>query len=144
MSSNNNPSKDEEFKSRLTEMLKEFGNCPNALADFLINNNAFRGSFVNKTCQSGNLGQAKPARPPYFTDLEAMLEHQDTMLNKKPAEYIDMEGDVAESNTERDLRLYNQSLETLRTALTREDYDQAARVRDYMRLMQMEIPENIF
>lgn len=144
MSQSNNPAKDEEFKARLVEMLREFPNTPTALADYLISNNAFRGSFVNKVCQSGNLGASKPARPAYFTDLEAMLEHQDSLLKKKANEHFDMEGDVHESNDQRDIRLYNQSLDSLRQALGDEDYARAAGIRDYMVMMKMSIPENIF
>lgn len=139
--SNNAAANDEEFKSRLVELLKEFGNSPNALAEYLINQNAFRASFVTRVHESGNLGQDKSARPAYFTDLEALLEHQDNMMNPEAAPDAPV---VPETAEERETRLYAQTLDSLCAALAREDYDQAARVRDYMLLMKMEIPQNIF
>lgn len=127
--------------ARLVELLKEFGNTPNAIAEYLLAHGAFKQSFVNKVVNSANLGDAKKSRPPYFTDLESMLDYKDQLLSKEES-FVDMEGDVAETVQEREIRLGNMYLERLRDALAREDYLEAAKVRDFITFAGFKIPTN--
>jgi hypothetical protein len=143
--------REEEFKSRLIEYLSKFKDCPNMLADYLCNNDAFKNSFKSKLMKSSILNRESnnmrlgyheitndqaaketldKVNPRVFTSLDEMLDHYDEMLESHNAEDLKH---LPAAQKEDVIAMYYAQLDI---ALEKEKYKEAAKLRDFIRILE--------
>ncbi len=116
---------DKNYKNLLT-LLKIFKNRPNHLSRFLLENNALTEDFLSKIEESEKLSNVNPSKIGddnfYFSNISEMksyyaslVEDLDSLKSKKDVESLKMD-----------------LLEMINNALLDENYEEAARIRDFM------------
>lgn len=105
----------EEFKKNLVNFLKRFQNRPHHLAIFLIQNSALTELFIERIMKSSELEKPEPI----FNDISQMEEYYNSLIN---VDNIKNEAEVTE--------LLNKKLDTY---ILEEKFEEAAKLRDYMK-----------
>lgn len=116
---------DKNYKNLLT-LLKIFKNRPNHLSRFLLENNALTEDFLSKIEENEKLSNVNPSKIGddhfYFSNISEMksyyaslVEDLDNLKSKKDEESLKMD-----------------LLEMINIALLEENYEEAARIRDFM------------
>jgi hypothetical protein len=130
-SSKNN--KDNKLYKNLVIFLKIFRNRPNHLAKYLIDNLALDDNFIESISNSEKLNKIDPNEPysyfsdsvkietPYFSNFEEMNEYYNEMMIQDLKLLQDPEKIKEEIN------------QKLSESIENEEYEEAARIRDYMR-----------
>lgn len=112
----------------LLTILKMFQNRPHHLAEFLVDNNAFTKNFLDKISNSEKVSDI-------FKDgIKEDNMHFNTILEmgKYYSSLIDDFGDSKEYKSKDQLEIeFNKNL---KISIDKEDYEEAARIRDYMKL----------
>lgn len=129
----NNENKDDKLYKNLVIFLKIFRNRPNHLAKYLIDNLALDGNFMESISNSEKLNKIDPNEPysyfsdsvkietPYFSNFEEMNEYYNEMMIQDLKLLQDPEKIKEEIN------------QKLSESIDNEEYEEAARIRDYMR-----------
>jgi hypothetical protein len=106
--------KNEEFYKNLSSLLKIFNNRPNHLGKFLIENDAFNKTFIENIIKSNNLSKLKnfDHKSLLFNDYEEMDEFFSNLINVNDNE--------------------NELNEKLFSYIQNEEFEKAAKLRDYM------------
>jgi excinuclease UvrABC helicase subunit UvrB len=111
--------------SNLINLLKLFQDRPNHLANFLIENDAFSDSFIKKLNDSDKLSELSEN----LTDKDVYFSSIDEM-NKFYKLLIDDLESIKKTKTKKELMIeLNQKVQD---AINNEDYEEAARIRDYI------------
>lgn len=123
----------ENLYRNLVILLKIFKNRPNHLAKYLIDNMAFTDSFIENLINSDKLNKMKPNETqsyfsesvnldtPYFANYEQMNEYYNDMMIQDIKQLQDPSKIEGELN------------EKLDSFLEEEKYEEAAKLRDYMK-----------
>ncbi len=113
----------------LTILLKIFKNRPNHLSKYLIENNAFNKEFVKKILDSDKLNKFSED-PNNQLNFDSILEEEYfTTFEEVDSFCID----ILEKSSSKDLKEIEDEWNLkLITHLQNEEYEQAAKVRDYM------------
>ena len=112
----------------LLTILKMFQNRPHHLAEFLVDNNAFTKGFLDKISNSEKISDI------FKNGISDDNMHFNTILEmgKYYSSLIDDFGNSKEDKSKDQLETeFNRSL---RMSIDKEDYEEAARIRDYMKL----------
>jgi len=113
---------DKESNKNLLMVLKLFKNRPNHLAKFLIDNGAICSDFLEKIENSEKLSKLSKFDM-HFNSISEMNEYYNSLL-------VDLE-DIKEKKTKKELEFeFNLRL---KIALQNENYEEASRIRDYMK-----------
>jgi hypothetical protein len=130
---NNESNKDDNLYKNLVIFLKIFRNRPNHLAKYLIDNLALDDNFMESISNSEKLNKIDPNEPhsyfsdsvkietPYFSNFEEMNEYYNEMMIQDLKLLQDPEKIKEEIN------------QKLSESIDNEEYEEAARIRDYMR-----------
>ena len=130
---NNESNKDDNLYKNLVIFLKIFRNRPNHLAKYLIDNLALDDNFIESISNSEKLNKIDPNEPysyfsdsvkietPYFSNFEEMNEYYNEMMIQDLKLLQDPEKIKEEIN------------QKLSESIENEEYEEAARIRDYMR-----------
>jgi hypothetical protein len=117
----------EDIYRNLVILLKMFKNRPYHLAKYLLENSALTEEFIESVCRSGKLpelksegeGSSKNLPVIYFADISSMNEYYESLFEEK------------RTRTPEEIEDYlNEKLDRF---LIEEKYEEAARLRDYMR-----------
>jgi hypothetical protein len=117
----------EDIYKNLVILLKMFKNRPYHLAKYLIENSALTEEFIESVTRSGKLpelkseegGSSKNLPVIYFADISSMNEYYESLFEEK------------RTRTPDEIEEYlNEKLDRF---LIEEKYEEAARLRDYMR-----------
>jgi excinuclease UvrABC helicase subunit UvrB len=111
--------------SNLINLLKLFQDRPNHLANFLIENDAFSDSFIKKLNDSDKLSELSENltdKDVYFSSIDEMNRFYKLLID-------DLES-IKKTKTKKELMIeLNQKVQD---AINNEDYEEAARIRDYI------------
>lgn len=117
---------DEKYRNLLV-VLKLFQNRPHHLSNFLIENGALNQDFLNKIGDSEKLSDiAKTGIKDnflHFNSISEMKRYYNSLID-------DLESLSKKKSKEELTQHLNQKLQN---AIEREDYDEASRIRDYMK-----------
>jgi protein-arginine kinase activator protein McsA len=111
--------------SNLLSLLKLFNGRPHHLAQFLLENDALNDSFLKKLNQSSKLSKFKiddKSFVPKFNNIDEMKDYYNSFINE-------IEGSI-KNKTKEEIEL--ELSEKIRIAIESENYEEAARIRDYM------------
>lgn len=124
---------DNNLYRNLTILLKIFKNRPNHLAKYLIDNMAFNDIFIENLINSEKLNDMSPSETqsyfselmnldaPYFSNYEEMNDYYNEMMIQDIKQLQDSSKIEYELNEKMDGYLYE------------EKYEEAAKLRDYMK-----------
>lgn len=125
--------KDDKIYKNLVIFLKIFRNRPNHLAKYLIDNLALDENFIENISNSEKLNKIDPSEPynyfsdsvkiktPYFSNFEEMNEYYNNMM----VQDLNLLSDPDKIKEEINEKLYE--------CIDNENYEEAARIRDYMK-----------
>ena len=119
--------KKNKFEKRLSLLFKIFNNRPNHLAQFLIENNAFDEDFIKKVTSSNKLSKIKKDKE----DIEELIFVDYDQMNDYFKDIIEYDDDNEELEKELNNKLFD--------LLENEEYEEAAKLRDYMKRKKMKI-----
>lgn len=105
----------------LVYLISNFKNKPNILAKYLIDNNALSKDFIDKI-KIGEIPENKPIKPIVFKD-----------INSIKAYYQDITDEL--SNISEDIEIEEKLNKKLDFLLSKERYEEAIQIRDYMNKM---------
>ena len=110
----------------LLQILKIFQNRPNHLSRFLLENNAFQEDFLEKIKDSEKLTEIrnnKKTTLPQFNTISEMKKYYSSLIKDL---------DLKKNKTKEELTL--ELNEKLRLAIDSENYEEASKIRDYMKI----------
>lgn len=110
--------------SNLINLLKLFQDRPNHLANFLIENDALSDSFINKLNNSDKLSELSEnlTKDIYFSTIDEMNRFYKLLID-------DLES-IKKTKTKKELMI--ELKRKIHDAIHNEDYEEAARIRDYI------------
>lgn len=111
--------------SNLLSLLKLFNGRPNHLAQFLLENDALNDSFLKKLNQSSKLSNFKIDDKPFipkFNNIDEMKDYYNSFINE-------IESSI-KKRTKEEIEI--ELSEKIKIAIESENYEEAARIRDYM------------
>ena len=116
-------------EENLLTLLKLFKNRPYHLAKFLLENNAIRSDFLKKIEKNSKLSEANASDIGddhfYFTNISEMKAYYASLIEDLEAEGPDRE------------KIKSDLEELIKRAVEIEDYEEAARIRDFMFLNKL-------
>lgn len=117
---------DEKYRNLLV-VLKIFQNRPHHLSNFLLENGALTNDFLNKISDSDKLSEiAKTGVKDnllHFNSISEMKNYYSSLID-------DLDG-LGKKKSKEEITIHLN--EKLQNAIDKEDYDDASRIRDYMR-----------
>lgn len=121
----------------LTILLKIFRNRPNHLAKYLIENEAFKEDFIKKILASDKLNKLnQDSVEEIFMD--TFEEEYFATFEEMDAFYLDL---LEKSSTRDTLKVEEEFNQKLKNHLQKEEYELAAKIRDYMIRNKINIKE---
>lgn len=111
--------------SNLLSFLKLFNGRPHHLAQFLLENEALNDSFLEKLNQSSKLSKFKIDDKPFipkFNNIDEMKDYYNSFINE-------IESSI-KKRTKDEIEI--ELSEKIKMAIESENYEEAARIRDYM------------
>jgi excinuclease UvrABC helicase subunit UvrB len=111
--------------SNLINLLKLFQDRPNHLANFLLENDAFSDSFIKKLNDSDKLSELSENltdKDVYFSSIDEMNRFYKLLID-------DLES-IKKTKTKKELMI--ELNRKIQDAIQNEDYEEAARIRDYI------------
>jgi protein-arginine kinase activator protein McsA len=111
--------------SNLLSLLKLFNGRPNHLAQFLLENEAFNDSFLKKLNKSSKLSNFKIDDKPFipkFNNIDEMKDYYNSFINE-------IESSIKKKTKE---EIEKELSDKIKMAIESENYEEAARIRDYM------------
>jgi cysteinyl-tRNA synthetase len=110
--------------SNLNNLFKLFKNRPNHLTRFLLDANAFNDSFLNKIKNNSKLSDEfnESELNNYFNSIEDMKDYYSSFIN---------ELDITKKRKSKE-QILEELLIKIKEAIDNENYEEAARIRDYM------------
>lgn len=112
----------------LTILLKIFRNRPNHLAKYLIENKAFSEDFVKKILNSDKLNKLTSENESGLF-LDSIEEEYFTNFDEMDAFYLDL---LEKSSAKDSSQMEDEFNAKLNSHLIKEEYEMAAKIRDYM------------
>ena len=111
----------DQLKYSLNKLFIMFKDKPNILIDYFIKYDALKEEFVNKIINSSKLNNTKEEEKPFFKNIEDVKSYYSTPFeeNENILENKESEEDILKKQ--------------LNTALEEEDYEKAAKIRDYIK-----------
>ena len=113
---------DYELYRNLVNLLKIFERKPNQLAKFLIDNDAFNTTFQNNIKLSHQLKIDNLEIENHFTTIDELNDYRNFLIFEK-----------VESKSKSAEELGKELSKKLQDAIDKENYEEAARLRDYMK-----------
>lgn len=121
----------------LTILLKIFRNRPNHLAKYLMENESFKEDFIKKILNSDKLNKLnQDSTQDFFMD--TFEEDYFSSFEEMDAFYLDL---LEKSSTKDNLKIEEEFNQKLRNHLQKEEYELAAKIRDYMIRNKINIKE---
>ncbi len=118
---------DEKYRNLLV-VLKIFQNRPHHLSNFLLENGALTNDFLNKISNSDKLSEIANTGVKdnflHFNSISEMKSYYTSLID-------DLDG-LGKKKSKEEVAIHLN--EKLQNAIDREDYDEASRIRDYMRI----------
>ena len=110
--------------SNLNNLFKLFKNRPNYLTRFLLDANAFNDSFLKKIKSNSKLSEdfKESELNNYFNSIEDMKDYYSSFIN---------ELDITKKKKSKEQILEELTIK-IKEAIDNENYEEAARIRDYM------------
>lgn len=113
---------DHELYKNLVNLLKVFQNKPNQLAKFLCESDGLTKNFQNKIKNSSHLQKLDELDlVPHFSTIDDLNDYYNSILTG-----------VSENNSKNRDDLHKELLNKIQVAIDAENYEEAARIRDYM------------
>lgn len=126
------------FKAHLTALFYQFKDRPHLLANYFIQHDALKEIFKDRIIDNNrlknifeNMKNNQEAEKPYFKDLEEMQTFYNGLFEKNAHE-SKVHPVLGASTKEEALKIQ------LENALKSEDYEKAAKLRDYMKGLGMD------
>ena len=112
-----------EYYKNLALLLKQFKNRPSHLAKFLFENYALKDEFLKKISESGIIEELVDKKTPLFLDINQMNDYYNSLIDDVKI----MEHGKTKKEIENE---FNTKLNYL---IEHEKFEEAARLRDYMK-----------
>ena len=122
-----NEQNENDLREKLIFLLKIFNGRPYHLAKYLIDNNAFSDKFINNIIKSKKILNTN--HPVNFNSIKELEDY-----------YISLVNDIDNSNKEETEKKLNIKIKKL---IDLEDYEEASKLRDYMKRKNIKINDKL-